>query len=136
MSATYRAIAVTRPGKFAEVRRPLSDPGSGHVRIRVEACGVCHTKLFQLMLGFLLCAALERMKSPAVSLEDPNSNGLPFKSPQAPAIRPLGFGAYTCNRRQSPSIWLKRSARPAQPLSLLALGLLKEAPELAAGRVE
>jgi hypothetical protein len=86
MSATYRAIEITRPGKFAEVRRPLSDPGSGHVRIRVEACGVCHTKLFQLMLGFLLCAALERMKSPADSLEDPNLNGLPFKSPQAPAI--------------------------------------------------
>jgi alcohol dehydrogenase, propanol-preferring len=43
MSGTYRAIEVTRPGKFSEVRKPLTDPGPGHVRIRVEACGVCHS---------------------------------------------------------------------------------------------
>jgi alcohol dehydrogenase, propanol-preferring len=43
VSATYRAIEVTRPGQFSEVTRPLQDPGPGQVRIRVEACGVCHS---------------------------------------------------------------------------------------------
>jgi len=43
MSATYRAIEVTRPGQFSDVRRPLQDPGPGQVRIRIEACGVCHS---------------------------------------------------------------------------------------------
>lgn len=43
MSATYRAVEVTRPGKFSEVRRNLQDPGPAQVRIRVEACGVCHS---------------------------------------------------------------------------------------------
>jgi alcohol dehydrogenase, propanol-preferring len=43
MSATYRAIEVSRPGQFSEVSRPLLDPGLGQVRIRVEACGVCHS---------------------------------------------------------------------------------------------
>jgi alcohol dehydrogenase, propanol-preferring len=43
MSVTYRAIEVTRPGEFSEVRRPVQDPGPGQVRIRVEACGVCHS---------------------------------------------------------------------------------------------
>ena len=43
MSETYKAIEVSRPGKFSEVSRPLLDPGPGQVRIRVEACGVCHT---------------------------------------------------------------------------------------------
>jgi propanol-preferring alcohol dehydrogenase len=43
MSATYRAIEVSRPGQFSEVNRPLLDPGPGQVRIRVEACGVCHS---------------------------------------------------------------------------------------------
>jgi alcohol dehydrogenase, propanol-preferring len=43
MSASYRAIEVTRPGEFSEVKRPVQDPGPGHVRIRVEACGVCHS---------------------------------------------------------------------------------------------
>ena len=43
MSASYRAIEVTRPGEFSEVKRPVQDPGSGQVRIRVEACGVCHS---------------------------------------------------------------------------------------------
>jgi len=43
IKATYRAIEVSRPGQFSEVSRPLLDPGPGHVRIRVEACGVCHS---------------------------------------------------------------------------------------------
>jgi len=43
MNATYRAIEVSKPGLFAEVRRTLVDPGSDQVRIRVEACGVCHS---------------------------------------------------------------------------------------------
>jgi len=43
MSSTYRAIEVSRPGQFSEVSRPFLDPGPGQVRIRVEACGVCHS---------------------------------------------------------------------------------------------
>ena len=43
MSETYRAIQVTKPGEFAAVVKPLVDPGPGQVRIRVEACGVCHS---------------------------------------------------------------------------------------------
>src|SRR5262252_1943409 len=43
MSATYKAIQVTKPGEFASVMKPLVDPGPGQVRIRVEACGVCHS---------------------------------------------------------------------------------------------
>src|ERR1700751_730792 len=43
MSGTYRAIEISKPGVFTEVSRPLQDPGPNQVRIRVEACGVCHT---------------------------------------------------------------------------------------------
>src|ERR1700746_2914879 len=43
MNRTYRAIEITKPGVFTEVSRPLQDPGPNQVRIRVEACGVCHT---------------------------------------------------------------------------------------------
>jgi propanol-preferring alcohol dehydrogenase len=43
MNATYRAIEVSRPGEFSEVSKPLLDPGPNQVRIRVEACGVCHS---------------------------------------------------------------------------------------------
>jgi alcohol dehydrogenase, propanol-preferring len=43
MNATYRAIALSGPGQFSEVSKPLLDPGSNQVRIRVEACGVCHS---------------------------------------------------------------------------------------------
>jgi propanol-preferring alcohol dehydrogenase len=43
MSSRYKAIALTGPGKFAEVTKPLVDPRPGYVRIRVEACGVCHS---------------------------------------------------------------------------------------------
>ena len=43
MSQKYRAIEVTAPGKFNLVEREITEPGSGQVRIRVEACGICHT---------------------------------------------------------------------------------------------
>src|SRR5882672_9278352 len=41
--STYRAVQVTSPGKMEFVKRPLVDPPVGRVRLRVEACGICHT---------------------------------------------------------------------------------------------
>lgn len=43
MSETYRAIEVSKPGEFVEVTKTLIDPGPDQVRIRVQACGVCHS---------------------------------------------------------------------------------------------
>src|SRR5712664_2869367 len=40
---TYRAVQAVSPGKLELTRMPLVDPRPGHVRIRVEACGVCHS---------------------------------------------------------------------------------------------
>jgi propanol-preferring alcohol dehydrogenase len=40
---TYRAIQVTPGGSLEPTKRELVDPAPGHVRIRVEACGVCHS---------------------------------------------------------------------------------------------
>ncbi|MEH0981372.1 alcohol dehydrogenase catalytic domain-containing protein [Micromonospora sp. CPCC 205556] len=41
--STYRAFEVTGTENFALVERELTDPAPGHVRLRVAACGVCHT---------------------------------------------------------------------------------------------
>jgi alcohol dehydrogenase, propanol-preferring len=43
MADGYRAVQVTGARNFALVERELAEPGFGHVRIKVEACGVCHT---------------------------------------------------------------------------------------------
>src|SRR3984893_14298968 len=43
MTATYQAMEVTAPGVLRVVERPVSGPGAGQVRIRVGACGICHT---------------------------------------------------------------------------------------------
>src|SRR5258705_11408974 len=40
---TYRGMQVISPGKLELTEKPLVDPPLGHVRIRVEACGVCHS---------------------------------------------------------------------------------------------
>src|SRR5437763_9408608 len=41
---TMRVVQVSRPnGPFEIVERPIPDPGAGTVRIRVQACGVCHS---------------------------------------------------------------------------------------------
>ncbi len=43
MANTYKAVEVTSPGVFTLVERATVEPGPGQVRIRVEACGVCHS---------------------------------------------------------------------------------------------
>jgi len=42
-ASTYRAVHATAPGKLELTTKPLRDPGPGQLRIRVEACGVCHS---------------------------------------------------------------------------------------------
>src|SRR6267143_3455975 len=43
MKGTYKAVEVSAPGSLRIVERPVSEPGAGQVRSRVEACGICHT---------------------------------------------------------------------------------------------
>ena len=42
--ATMRAVQISRPGGPLElVERPIPEPGQGMVRVKVEACGICHS---------------------------------------------------------------------------------------------
>ena len=43
MTSAYKAVEVSTPGTLRVVERQVSEPGTGQVRIRVEACGICHT---------------------------------------------------------------------------------------------
>jgi propanol-preferring alcohol dehydrogenase len=49
MKNTYKAVEVSAPGILRVVERPISEPGPGQVRIRVEACGICHTDAATVM---------------------------------------------------------------------------------------
>ncbi|MER5918179.1 alcohol dehydrogenase [Streptomyces sp. NPDC001982] len=41
--STYRAFEATGVHQLRLVERELAEPAPGHVRLRVQACGVCHT---------------------------------------------------------------------------------------------
>jgi len=42
--AKMKAVQVPRAGAdFELVEREIPEPGSGHVRIHVQACGICHS---------------------------------------------------------------------------------------------
>lgn len=42
-----RAVQVSGPkGPFEIVERDIPEPGAGHVRIKVQACGICHSDAF------------------------------------------------------------------------------------------
>src|SRR5712671_6336059 len=43
MTNTYKAVEVSALGSLRIVERKVTEPGAGQVRIRVEACGICHT---------------------------------------------------------------------------------------------
>ncbi len=41
-----KAIQISRPGgEFELVNKDIPEPSAGHVRIKVEACGICHSDL-------------------------------------------------------------------------------------------
>src|SRR5215468_2114811 len=42
-ASTYQAVQAVAPRRLALVRKPIRDPRPGEVRIRVEACGGCHS---------------------------------------------------------------------------------------------
>src|SRR6266404_5751901 len=49
MQGTYKAVEVSAPGVLRVVERQVSEPGAGQVRLRVEACGICHTDAATVM---------------------------------------------------------------------------------------
>src|ERR1700720_3728455 len=49
MKNTYKAVEVSAPGVLRVVERQVPEPGTGQVRIRVEACGICHTDAATVM---------------------------------------------------------------------------------------
>jgi D-arabinose 1-dehydrogenase-like Zn-dependent alcohol dehydrogenase len=51
--AKMKAVQVSKPnGPFEVVSREVRDPGPGEVRVRVEACGVCHSDALVRAGGF------------------------------------------------------------------------------------
>ena len=45
--AKMKAVEISAPGAdFELVERAVPEPGAGEVRIKVEACGVCHSDVF------------------------------------------------------------------------------------------
>lgn len=45
--ATMKAVQISEAGgPFEQVERPIPEPGPGEVRLRVEACGICHSDVF------------------------------------------------------------------------------------------
>jgi len=58
--SSYRVVQATGPGKLALAERPLVEPQAGQVRIRVEACGICHTDVLAVQ-GVLPNAVFPRV---------------------------------------------------------------------------
>ena len=42
-ASTYRAVHAVSPGRLELSEKTMQPPGPSRVRIRVEACGVCHS---------------------------------------------------------------------------------------------
>src|SRR5262245_29865573 len=47
MTTTMKTAQISKPGGDWElVECPIPEPGTGHVRVKVEACGICHSDVF------------------------------------------------------------------------------------------
>lgn len=49
---TYRAAQAIGGGKLELATLPMREPGAGEVRIRIEACGICHTDVLTVDGGY------------------------------------------------------------------------------------
>ena len=50
-----RSVQVTKPnGPFEIVERAIPEPGAGLVRIKVQACGICHSDVISVS-GLMVC---------------------------------------------------------------------------------
>jgi len=55
--AKMRAVQVSKPkGPLELVERDIPEPGPGQVRIKVQACGICHSDAFTVE-GILILVA-------------------------------------------------------------------------------
>ena len=49
MTTKMKAVQISKPGgDFELVDRILPEPRSGQVRVKIEACGICHSDLHRL----------------------------------------------------------------------------------------
>ena len=47
MTTTMQAAQISTPGgEWEVVERDIPEPRAGHVRVKVEACGICHSDVF------------------------------------------------------------------------------------------
>jgi D-arabinose 1-dehydrogenase-like Zn-dependent alcohol dehydrogenase len=47
MTTTMQTAQISKPGgEWEVVERAIPEPGPGHVRVKVEACGICHSDVF------------------------------------------------------------------------------------------
>lgn len=72
-----KAMVVNRPGEPQTcVDRPMPDPGSGQIRLRVNACGVCRTDL-HVVDGELPQRSYPIVPSDQLAFRSCDSSGLP-----------------------------------------------------------
>ena len=67
-----KAVQISKPGgNFEVVERPVPQPGRGQVRIKVEACGICHsdTLVKEGLLPGLQYPRVPGTRSPDASME-------------------------------------------------------------------
>jgi len=74
--ATMQVVQVPKPGAdFEVVEREIPEPASGHVRIRVQACGVCHSELQKLGGARVILATAPSGKSMSALVGGLSANG-------------------------------------------------------------
>lgn len=82
MTTTYRAFEVTGSREFELVEREVSEPAPGHVRLRVEACGICHSDM----------VAVEGMRPDPSSPVIPGHEAVGVIDAVGPGVRPWRVG--------------------------------------------
>ena len=94
-----KAVQVSKPGgNFEVVERPIPEPGRAQVRIKVEACGVCHSDAIVKQSGF---PGLQYPRVPgheiAGRIDKVGADVTPWKPGQRVGVGWHGGHCFTCD---------------------------------------
>jgi len=94
-----KAVQISKPGgNFEVVERPIPEPGRGQVRIKVEACGICHSDVL-VKEGHFLGLQYPRVPGHEIAgrVDKVGPEVTPWKAGDRVGVGWHGGHCFTCN---------------------------------------
>ena len=138
---SYRAVEARGNGKLHLVDRPLQEPPAGYVRVRVDACGICHSdayviegslppELYPIVPGHEVVGHVEKLGDGVIGWQIGQRVGVGFMGGACGACEQCRRGKFVACIAQE-STGMNRDGGYAESIVVKASGLVAVPADLA-----